>query len=142
MRLFVLGASVAVKWFVPGEAGRAEAIDLLERVHHTRDAFAVPELFFNEMLAVLARLAGNDAAAVGSYMEALQNLGFERIGNGRELLGCAADLACAYRLTGYDMPRAPSSREAAGSPPTRRPTGASGGSRSPRSSVRAESACR
>ena len=80
MRLFVLDASVAVKWFVPGETGRAEAIELFERVHHARDAFAVPELFFNEMLAVFARLAGNDAAAVGSYMEALQDLGFERIG--------------------------------------------------------------
>jgi len=68
----------------------------------TRPEFAVPELFFNEMLAVLTRLAGGDAAAVRTYLDALQDLGFERIGNGRELLACAADLACAHGLTGYD----------------------------------------
>ena len=39
---------------------------------------------------------------VRSYLDALQDLGFERIGNGRELLACAADLACAHGLTGCD----------------------------------------
>ncbi|MCC6765531.1 MAG: type II toxin-antitoxin system VapC family toxin [Deltaproteobacteria bacterium] len=108
--LVVLDASVAVKWFVPGEGGRAEALDILDQVHHARHAFAVPELFFNEMLAVLARLSDKDVAVVRSYMEALQDLGFERIGNGRELLACAADLACAHRLTGYDAVYAASAK--------------------------------
>ncbi len=108
--LLILDASVAVKWFVPDETGREEALDLLERVHQGRDAFAVPEIFFNEMLAVLARMAGDDSEAVRSYMEALQDLGFERIGNGRELLACASDMACAHRLTGYDAVYAASAK--------------------------------
>jgi predicted nucleic acid-binding protein len=100
--LQVLDASVAIKWFVPHEAGAAEAIAILDQVRDSPAEFAVPELFFNEMLAVLTRLLGRDAAAVRRYLDALQDLGFERIGNGRDLLACAADLACAHGLTGYD----------------------------------------
>ena len=54
------------------------------------------------MLAVLARLLGRDTAALQRYLNDLQDLGFERIGNGREFLTRAADLACAQGLTGYD----------------------------------------
>lgn len=110
MTLLIVDASVAIKWFVPNEIGRAEAMAILDRVHHAPDGFAVPELFFNEMLAVLTRLAGDDVAAVRSYIEALQDLGFERIGNGRELLACATDLACTYGLPGYDALYAASAR--------------------------------
>lgn len=102
MSLRILDASVAVKWFVPNEAGHADALRILDEVREHPESFAVPELFFNEMLSVLARLLGNDSASLRGYLDALQDLGFERIGNGRELLARAADLACAYRLTGYD----------------------------------------
>ena len=110
MTLQVLDASVAIKWFVPHEAGATEAIAILEEVRDAPAAFAVPELFFNQMLAVLARLLGRDAAAVQQFLDDLQDLGFERIGNGRELLACAADLACRHRLTGYDAVYAASAR--------------------------------
>jgi predicted nucleic acid-binding protein len=100
--LQVIDASVAIKWFVPHEAGAAEAIAILDQVRDSPAGFVVPELFFSEMLAVLVRLLGRDAAAVGLYLDALQDLGFERIGNGRELLARAAELACAHGLTGYD----------------------------------------
>jgi predicted nucleic acid-binding protein len=100
--LQIVDASVAIKWFVPAEAGRPEALAILDRVRDSPSAFAVPELFFNEMLAVLTRLAGRNAATARSAIEALQDLGFERIGNGRELLACSVDLACRYGLTGYD----------------------------------------
>lgn len=102
MTLLIVDASVAIKWFVPGEVGREEALGILDRVRDAPAEFAVPELFFNEMLAVLTRLARRENAAVRSYLDALQDLGFARIGNGRELLACAADLACTHGLTGYD----------------------------------------
>ena len=102
MTLQVLDASVAIKWFVPHEAGAIEAIAILDQVRDAPAEFAVPELFFNEMLAVLTRLLSRDAAAVRQYLDDLQDLGFERIGNGRELLTSAAALACAHGLTGYD----------------------------------------
>jgi predicted nucleic acid-binding protein len=100
--LQVIDASVAIKWFVPHEAGAAEAIAILDQVRDSPAGFVVPELFFSEMLAVLVRLLGRDAAAVGLYLDALQDLGFERIGHGRELLARAAELACTHGLTGYD----------------------------------------
>jgi predicted nucleic acid-binding protein len=100
--LQVLDASVAIKWFVANEVGREEAISILDRVRDEPARFAVPELFFNEMLAVLVRLLGDDGTAVRAYLEALQDLGFARIGNGRDLLATAAKLACRYGLTGYD----------------------------------------
>ena len=102
MTLRVLDASVAIKWFVPHETGAIEAIAILDEIRDSPAEFAVPELFFNEMLAVLARLLGRDAAAVRQYLDDLQDLGFERIGNGRELLARAAALACAHGLTGDD----------------------------------------
>lgn len=98
----VLDASVAIKWFVEDETGRPEAIELLDRIRDDPSTFVVPELFFNEMLAVLARLVGSDAAPLRSHLEALQDLGMERVGNGRELISRASDIASRYRLSGYD----------------------------------------
>jgi predicted nucleic acid-binding protein len=100
--LQILDASVAIKWFVAGEVGRTEALEILDQVRDEPGRFAVPELFFNEMLAVLTRLLGDDVIATRRYLDALQDLGLERIGNGRDLLGRAADLACSHGLTGYD----------------------------------------
>jgi predicted nucleic acid-binding protein len=102
VKLLVVDASVAIKWFVPDEPGAAEAIEILDRIRDSPTEFAVPELFFNEMLAVLTRLLSRDDAAVRSYLDALQDLGFERLGNGRTLLARAAELACAHGVTGYD----------------------------------------
>ena len=102
MSLEILDASVAIKWFVAEEPGRTEALQILDRVRDAPQGFAVPELFFDEMLAVLVRLAGDDATAVRGYIDALQDLGLERIGNGREMLARAAEIACTHGLTGYD----------------------------------------
>ena len=114
MTLQILDASVAIKWFVAHEAGRTEAITILDEVRDSPAHFAVPELFFNEMLTVLARLLGDDAEAVRRHLGSLQHLGFERIGNGRELLDRAADLACRHALTGYDAIYAASAQLAGG----------------------------
>ena len=53
--LQILDASVAIKWFVANEAGRTEAITILDQVRDSPTRFAVPELFFNEMLASRTR---------------------------------------------------------------------------------------
>lgn len=110
MSLQILDASVAIKWFLADEPGREEALAILDDVCDHPTHFAVPELFFNEMLAVLARLVGSNTVELHGYLDALQDLGFERIGNGRELLAAAAELACGYGLTGYDSIYAASAR--------------------------------
>ncbi|MFM7142039.1 MAG: type II toxin-antitoxin system VapC family toxin [Alphaproteobacteria bacterium] len=110
MSLLILDASVAIKWFLADEPGREEALAILDAVRDDPARFAVPELFFNEMLAVLARLVGDEPRSLQGYLDALQDLGFERVGNGRELLAAAVRLACDHGLSGYDAIYAASAR--------------------------------
>jgi predicted nucleic acid-binding protein len=51
---FVLDASVAARWYILDES-HANADAVLERLIREPEIFAVPELFFFEVLAVLAR---------------------------------------------------------------------------------------
>ena len=101
MNLRIIDASVAVKWFVEEESGKPAAMALLGEIESSPEGFAVPELFFNEMLSVLCRLLDSPAVVI-DYMDALQDLGLHRIGNGRELLAAAAELSKAFSITGYD----------------------------------------
>lgn len=100
--LTVIDTSVAIKWFVdePGP-GQDSALKVLDRIRRAPSEFAVPELFFNEMLAVLCRLE-SDPRQVSSYIGTLGELGFERFGNGARLLQEAAELALNYKISGYD----------------------------------------
>ena len=114
MTLEILDASVAIKWFVANEAGRVEALQILDDVRDSPSRYAVPELFFSEMLAVLVRLLRGDCDALQSYLDAIQDLGLERIGNGREILTRAGDLACRHGLGGYDAVYAASAQLSGG----------------------------
>lgn len=110
MRLHILDASVAIKWYAADESGRGEALELLEDFKNRPKAYAVPELFFNEMLAVLVRLQPSDQAAVHQQLEDLQDLGIQRVGNGRQLLAEACTLATEHKITGYDATYAATAR--------------------------------
>lgn len=101
MKLVILDASVAIKFFVDEDIGAEAATHVLAQIKNQPRHFAVPEIFFCEMLSVLCRLT-HDGRKVNEYMEALQDLGLERIGHGRELLRRAATLSCQYRIRGYD----------------------------------------
>ena len=98
----IIDASVAIKWFVKDEPGKSQAMALLDKVRDHPSDFAVPELFFNEMLAVLVRLTPKDADGIKGYLQALEGLGLHRIGNGHELLATAIELASEFKLSGYD----------------------------------------
>lgn len=99
--MIVVDASVAIKWFIDGEVDRAGAFAVLDAIASDPSKYAVPELFFNEVLAVLAGTHA-DAHTLGTCITDLEDLGFHRIGNGHELLQEAARLAVAWRLSGYD----------------------------------------
>ena len=101
MKLKIIDASVAIKWFVKEEKGKKEADALLSEIEANPKPFAVPEIFFNEMLSVLCRIVKSESQ-VKIYVEDLENLGLERIGNGREILAEAIRLAFEFNLTGYD----------------------------------------
>ncbi len=100
-KLRVIDASVAVKWFVRADVGRESALALLAEIEKDPRNFAVPELFFNEMLAALCRLV-TQAETVKQQIRNLENIGFHRVGNGHELLARAAEIAIQTGLTGYD----------------------------------------
>lgn len=100
--LTIIDTSVAVKWFVTGdEPGRSEALAVLENLCAEPNRYIVPELFFNEMLAVFCRLL-RDASKIKEYMHILEQLGIERVGNGAQLLDKAAEIAKEYNISGYD----------------------------------------
>lgn len=101
MKVKIVDASVAIKWFVYESMGANEAAALLNEIEVSPKYFAVPELFFNEMLAVFCRLVTSDVLIL-EYMDTLQNLGFMRIENGREVITAAVRIAKKHGLTGYD----------------------------------------
>lgn len=97
----IIDASVALKWFVREEPGRDEALACLEEIKNDPRSFAVPELFFEEILSIFCRIVSSAKTAV-EYLNLLQDLGMARFANGRKTLETAAHLAKKFGLTGYD----------------------------------------
>ena len=100
--MIVLDASVALKWFVDDEPLVDESRNVLEAIGQNPRSYLVPELFMNEVLAVLVRLPGTSVKRVTRAVALIESLGLGRIGNGHELLEVAAKVACDWRLSGYD----------------------------------------
>jgi predicted nucleic acid-binding protein len=75
----VLDASVAVKWFVDGEPLADEARSILLAIQDDPRDFVVPELFMNEVLAVLARMPGATTEQVAESLDLLADLGLHRV---------------------------------------------------------------
>ena len=121
-----LDASVAIKWFVTEEPLVDEAAQVLDEIGRDPAPYGVPDLFLNELLAVLCRLPGSRSPQVQEALSLVEALGMARVGNGRELLARAADFAGRWNLSGYDavyvVPRGTVGRRVAdGRPPGRKP---------------------
>lgn len=98
----VIDPSVAVRWFAPdGDAGDAQAERLLEAVVAHPRLFAVPELFFHELLAVLCRRL-RQARDVAAALDRTSRLGLRRVRLDGKMTSRAARLAFDYRIGGYD----------------------------------------
>ena len=100
--MIVVDASVAIKWFVRGEPLVDDAAQLLGEIERNPARYGVPDLFMNELLAVLCRLPGSEPAKVQEALSLVEALGVTRVGNGHELLALAADFAGRWGLSGYD----------------------------------------
>lgn len=100
--MIVLDASVALKWFVDEEPLVDAARAVLDDVERDPRRYLIPELFMNELLAVLSRLPRASRTHVQAALDAVESLGLSRVGNGHELLGTAADFACTWHISGYD----------------------------------------
>lgn len=100
--MIVVDASVAIKWFVAGEPLVEEAERVLGEIQEDPSSYVVPDLFMNEVLAVLCRLPDSNPSKVREALALVEALGMKRVGNGHELLALAADFAGRWRLSGYD----------------------------------------
>ena len=98
----VVDASVALKWFVADEPLVDAAARVLDEIERDPSPYLVPELFMNELLAVLCRRHGSRTAKVKEALALVEALGLTRVGNGHDLLALAADLAGRWKLSGYD----------------------------------------
>jgi len=98
----VVDASVALKWFVAGEPLADEAARVLDEIERDPSPYLVPELFMNELLAVLCRLPDSRPAKVQEAIALVEALGMTRVGNGHDLLALAADFAGRWKLSGYE----------------------------------------
>jgi len=100
--VIVVDASVAIKWFVSGEPLVEEALQVLSAIEQDPSPYSVPDLFMNELLAVLCRLPNAETAKVQEALALVEALGMTRVGNGHELLALAADFADRWKISGYD----------------------------------------
>ncbi len=98
----MLDASVALKWFVRSEPLAERARLVLDEIEHDPRPYLVPELFFNEVLAVLSRLPDVTKPQLCEALSLLESLGFARAANGHELLATAAEFSVVWGLCGYD----------------------------------------
>ncbi|MFO8071060.1 MAG: type II toxin-antitoxin system VapC family toxin [Polyangia bacterium] len=97
----VLDTSVVVKWFFTDEPLRREALAVRAAVAENPRRFVVPHLFYSEMIHVLARKSGGDAAFVEQAIGLLLRLGLVTLGLSESGLAHCAALSC-QGLSGYD----------------------------------------
>lgn len=100
--MWVLDASVAVKWFFRDEPLRKEADLVLDAVVRRPDDFLVPDMFYIETTAVINRKSKRDENFCKSALDSLYELGIPSVPVGREIMEMAVEAACARNLTVYD----------------------------------------
>lgn len=99
-RMVIIDASVAAKWFVD-EPGSEWARSVLLELRDGPGWFSVPELFFVEMLSVLARLTESEEQ-LQQLLAILEDLGLARFALGHDTLRRATELTFSFGLSAYD----------------------------------------
>ena len=77
MNIKIIDASVAIKWFAVNEKWRDKALFVLEDVLNSPKKFAVPELFYYEILNVVNRIGVFDKNSNALFGELL-DIGINR----------------------------------------------------------------
>lgn len=101
--MFILDASIAVKWFFSNEPNENIAKTVLGRLIDNPDIFCVPDLFYLEVSAVLTRKSGRDQEFCNTALEKLYQLGIRTVPTGQELLQKAITSSCELDISVYDM---------------------------------------
>jgi predicted nucleic acid-binding protein len=98
--IWIIDASIAVRWFIEEEA-HAHADEVLEKVIDRPERFAVPELFAFEVFSVLRRMHPNGLEAFRKGIMPLLQGGIFRQPM-TESLAVKANSFVNLGLTGYD----------------------------------------
>jgi predicted nucleic acid-binding protein len=96
----IIDASVAIKWFVK-EEGRDQALELLEKILARPGDFAVPELFFFELVHVFHRTLPRAGKKQITLVEKVLDLGIPRFAMTSDLFRATRQMQ-ALGLSGYD----------------------------------------
>jgi predicted nucleic acid-binding protein len=100
--MFVLDASIAVKWFFDSELEHEAAINVLTAVTSTPDLFVAPELFLIELSAVLLKKTDYDSSSSLKATNLVSSLGIRLLPNLGESLQRSISLSEQLRLSLYD----------------------------------------
>jgi predicted nucleic acid-binding protein len=110
--IWVIDASIAVRWFIEQES-HPNADSVLEKMLSQPERFAVPELFCFEVYAVLSRIHPHGAEVFIKGMIPVINCGILRYPMTESLVLKAADFV-NKGLTGYDACYAAMAKELKG----------------------------
>jgi len=99
--LCVLDASIAAPWFFVDEPTHRLSLRVRAEVVERPDVFVVPPLFHSELLHVLARKSGADAAFVASAIDLVLRLGIRTLPLSEAAWRRASHWACRG-MSGYD----------------------------------------
>lgn len=97
----VIDASVALEWFVDSGPAFGGAVAILRRLQDEPGRFVVPELFFQEVHAVLCRKLSSPGE-VGTALRHLWRLGMRCLPWEPDVAELAAELAFRFRISGCD----------------------------------------
>lgn len=101
MEMQIIDASVAVKWFLPEENERERAFEVLEGIKQNPSFYAVPDLFYCEMIHVLCKIF-DDAEVIIGYLSFLQDLGMTLMPMDSDTSSLAVTIVKKHGLSGYD----------------------------------------
>ena len=112
-RLFILDASVAVKWFFLDEPQRDMALTVRDHLVEHPENFVVPPLFFTELIHVLARKSNGDEKFSTQAIEIILGLGIRCNSLSNDGFLSAVQFSCEG-LSGYDATYAALAKETNG----------------------------
>lgn len=99
--MWIVDASVIVKWFFTDEPLRAQSLELQKKLVHNPLGFACPHLFYAEIIHVFSRKSGKNLSFVQEALGLITSLGIPTIFLTAEGLQNAAQFTCRG-LSGYD----------------------------------------
>lgn len=100
--IFVIDASVGVKWFFSDEHNHAQSLKVLNMLVLNSAKYVVPDLFFIEVSSVLSRKSSRDYQFCLKALRTIYGFGIKAVPSNGELLEQALHTASKLKLSVYD----------------------------------------